>query len=104
PATLFPYTTLFRSGGAGLQYRRGHGRSRAAGPAAAAGGWRGRGRPVLRGTPVRWPGAGVARPVAAGRLPLSGSAVRELVDALRGDAGGAPRGYRCAAGDHGAWP
>ena len=40
-------------------------------------------RPVLRGAAVRRAGAAALRAVAAGRLPLPGGAVRELVDPVR---------------------
>ncbi len=54
----------------------------------------------LRGAPLRLAGAGAVRAVAAGGVPVPGGAVRELVGALRGDAGGAARRARRAARRH----
>src|SRR3546814_2922950 len=51
-------------------------------------------RPVLRGTPQRRPGARALRPVAVCRVPVPCRAVRKLVGADLGAAGGAARRIR----------
>ena len=61
-------------------------------------------RHVLSGTPLRRSGAGPVRNFPAGGVPVPGGAVRELVGAVLGDAGGSARGDWRSAGDLDARP
>lgn len=59
---------------------------------------------IVSGTPLRQPGTFTVRDFVDCRIPVSGGAVRELVDSVLRYAGRSAGGYRCVAGCHLPWP
>ena len=93
-----------RASGAGRELGRRDGRDRAAGIRNCRRARPRMDRPVVPGAAVEQPGAVALRDLAPGHVPVPRRALRKLVDAVRGDAGGAARRRRRGARRHLARP